>query len=139
MNIKRNIPEYSVTEFNKIFKDTVESNFDYLRIRGEISEIKTASKGQLYITIKDENSILSAVVWESKIQFLKVQPEYGMEVIVSGKITTWSRYKTTYQLDIDTIELAGEGALLKLIEERKKRLATKGLFPRRPGQLFMIL
>ena len=128
MSIKRNIPEYSVTEFNKIFKDTVESNFGYLRIRGEISEIKTATKGQFYITIKDDNSILSAVVWESKIQYLKIQPEYGMEVIVSGKITTWSRYKTTYQLDIDNIELAGEGALLKLIEERKKRLAAKGLF-----------
>ena len=66
MSIKRNIPEYSVTEFNKIFQDTIESNFGYLRIRGEISEIKTATKGQLYITIKDENSILSAVVWGSK-------------------------------------------------------------------------
>ena len=128
MSIKRNIPEYSVTEFNKIFQDTIESNFGYLRIRGEISEIKTATKGQLYITIKDKNSILSAVVWGSKIQYLKIQPEYGMEVIVSGKITAWSRYKTTYQLDIDNLELAGEGALLKLIEERKKRLATKGLF-----------
>ncbi len=128
MSVKNNIPEYNVTEFNKIFQDTLETNFSYLRIRGEISEIKTATKGQLYITIKDENSILSAVVWGSKIQYLKIQPEYGMEVIASGKITTWSRYKTTYQLDIDNIEVAGEGALLKLIEERKKRLAAKGIF-----------
>ncbi len=128
MNTKHNIPEYYVTEFNKLVQDTIESNFGYLRIRGEISELKTAVKGQLYITIKDKNSILSAVVWGSKIKFLSVQPEIGMEVFASGKITTWSRYKTTYQLDIDNLEVAGEGALLKLIEERKKRLAAKGIF-----------
>ena len=117
-----------MTEFNKLVQDTIESNFGYLRIRGEISELKPAVKGQLYIIIKDENSILSAVVWGSKIKFLSVQPEIGMEVIASGKITTWSRYKTTYQLDIDNLEVAGEGALLKLIEKRKKRLAAKGIF-----------
>ena len=128
MSIKHNIPEYGVTEFNKIIQDTLESNFSYVKIRGEISEIKKATKGQLYITIKDENSILSSVVWLSKIKYLTIQPELGMEVIASGKITSWSRYKTTYQLDIDNLEIAGEGALLKLIEDRKKRLAAKGIF-----------
>lgn len=125
---RNNIPIYGVTEFNLIVKNSLESNFSYIKIRGEISEIKSASKGQLYLSIKDENSILSAVVWENKINLLKTPPEVGMEVVAHGKITTWSRYKTTYQLDIDNIEIAGEGALLKLIEERKKRLAEKGMF-----------
>ena len=128
MIIKNNIPEYGVTEFNKLVRNTLESNFGYIRVRGEISEVKLASKGQYYITIKDENSILSAVIWESKIKFLVMLPEIGMEIIAIGKITTWSRYKTSYQLDIDNLEVAGEGALLKLIEERKKRLALKGVF-----------
>ena len=122
MITKHNIPEYGVTEFNKLVRDILESNYSYVKIRGEISEIKFATKGQLYITIKDKDSILSSVVWESKIKFLSIQPEVGMEVIAIGKITTWSRYKTTYQLDIDNLEIAGEGALLKLIEERKRRL-----------------
>ena len=85
MTTKFNIPEFGVSEFNKLIRDTLESNFSYVRIRGEISELKTAVKGQLYITIKDENSILSAVVWGTKIKFLSVQPEIGMEVFASGK------------------------------------------------------
>ena len=97
----------------------IENNFDYLRIKGEISEIKTATRGQLYLTLKDDESILSGVIWEQKKKNLKIQPELGMEIIVTGKITTWSKYKTTYQIDIDKLELSGEGALLKIIEERK--------------------
>ena len=128
MSTKNNIPVYGVTEFNKLIHDMFESNFSYVKIRGEISELKTATKGQLYVTIKDKSSILSAVVWGSKIKYLAIQPEIGMEIIAFGKITTWSRYKTTYQLDIDDLEIAGEGALLKLIEERKKRLSLKGIF-----------
>ena len=128
MNIKHNIPEYSVSEFNKLFRKILESNFDYIKIRGEISEIKSANKGQLYISIKDEQSLLSGVIWENKLYKLSIKPEVGMEVIAAGKITTWSRYKTTYQIDIDNLEVAGEGTLLKLIEERKKKLAEKGIF-----------
>ncbi len=128
MQANINIPEYSVSEFNKSFRDVIESNFNYVRIRGEISEIKTATKGQIYLTLKDDSSIISAVIWESKKKYLKFSPDLGIEVIVTGKITTWSRYKTTYQIDIDNLEIAGEGALLKLIEDRKKRLQEKGLF-----------
>ena len=122
MNRKINIPEYEVSEFNKAFKDVIQDNFDYIRIKGEISELKTATKGQIYLTLKDKVSILSGVIWEQKIKYLQLLPEVGMEVVVSGKITTWSKFKTTYQIDIDKIEIAGEGALLKLVEERKKRL-----------------
>ena len=128
MGIKQNIPEYYVSEFNNLIRDTLDSNFGYVRIRGEISELKTASKGQIYLTIKDEHSILSAVIWKSKINYLSMKPEIGMEVIAVGKITTWSRYKTTYQLDIDELEIAGEGVLLKIIEERKKKTLQQKVY-----------
>ena len=72
MITKHNIPEYGVTEFNKLVRDILESNYSYVKIRGEISEIKFATKGQLYITIKDQDSILSSVVWQSKINALSV-------------------------------------------------------------------
>jgi len=125
---KSNIPEYKVSEFNKSIKDVIESNFNYVRIRGEISEIKPATKGQIYLTLKDDHSVLKGVVWENKKQSISFNPEIGIEVIATGKITTWSRYSTSYQIDIDNLEIAGEGALLKLIEDRKKRLKAKGLF-----------
>ncbi len=128
MSININIPEYGVTQFNKAIKNVIEDNFSYVRIKGEISEIKVAAKGQIYITLKDEASILSAVVWEQKKRSLTFEPETGMEVVLTGRITTWSKFKTTYQLDVDKIEIAGEGALLKIIEERKKRLKDKGYF-----------
>ena len=123
-----NIPEFGVSEFNQSFKEVIESNFNYVRIKGEISEIKTATRGQIYLTLKDKNSILSGVIWDQKKKYLDINPEEGLEIIATGRITTWSRYKTTYQIDIDKIEIAGEGALLKLIEERKKRLQKKGYF-----------
>ena len=128
MSLKLNIPEYGVTQFNKELKDLIEDHFSYVRIKGEISEIRVATKGQLYITLKDETSILSAVVWEQKKRSLTFEPEMGMEVTLTGRITTWSKFKTTYQIDVDKIEIAGEGALLKIIEERKKRLSEKGYF-----------
>ncbi len=128
MNLKFNIPEYGVTQFNKALKEVIEEHFSYVRVKGEISEIRVATKGQIYITLKDETSILSAVVWEQKKRSLKFEPEIGMEVTLTGRITTWSKFKTTYQIDVDKIEIAGEGALLKIIEERKKRLNAKGYF-----------
>ncbi len=128
MNFKVNIPEYGVTQFNKALKDLIEDHFSYVRIKGEISELREATKGQIYITLKDENSILSAVVWEQKKRLLTFKPDIGMEVNLTGRVTTWSKFKTTYQIDVDKIEIAGEGALLKIIEERKERLRKKGYF-----------
>ena len=128
MNNSINIPEYEVSQFNRALKEVVENNFDYVRIRGEISEVKIATRGQFYLVLKDNESILSGVIWDQKKKYLKFNPEVGMEVVVTGKITTWSKFKTTYQIDIDKIELSGEGAILKLIEDRKKRLKAKGLF-----------
>ena len=128
MNLNLNIPEYGVTQFNKALKNLIEDHFSYVRIKGEISELRVATKGQIYITLKDKTSILSAVVWEQKKRALTFEPETGMEVILTGRVTTWSKFKTTYQIDVEKIEIAGEGALLKIIEERKKRLKKKGHF-----------
>ena len=128
MSLNLNIPEYGVTQFNRALKDVIEDHFSYVRIKGEISEIRVATKGQIYITLKDKTSILSAVVWEQKKRSLTFEPEIGIEVTLTGRVTTWSKFKTTYQIDVDKIEIAGEGALLKIIEERKKRLKDKGYF-----------
>ena len=128
MNLNINIPQYGVTQFNRVFKDIIEDHFSYVSIKGEISEKRIATKGQVYLTLKDEASVLSAVIWEQKTRSLAFEPEVGMEVTLIGKVTTWSKFKTTYQIDVDKIEIAGEGALLKLIEERKKRLKKKGYF-----------
>ena len=128
MNELINIPEYQVSQFNRLFRDVIEKNFSYVRIKGEISEIKRATRGQLYLTLKDDESILSGVIWDNKKRDLQYNPEAGMEVVVTGKITPWSKFKTSYQVDIDKVELAGEGALLKLIEDRKQRLKAKGIF-----------
>ena len=84
MNYSINIPEYKVSQFNKALKEVIENNFDYVRIRGEISEVKIATRGQFYLTLKDNESILSGVIWDQKKKYLKFNAEVGMEVVVSG-------------------------------------------------------
>ena len=128
MNSLINIPEYEVSQFNRMFKEVVEINFDYVRIRGDISELKNAASGHIYLTLKDDNSILNATIWSQKKNYLQIKPEIGMEVIVSGKISTYAKSISTYSINIDKLELAGEGALLKIVEERKKRLKENGIF-----------
>lgn len=123
-----NIPEYEVSQFNRAIKEVVESNFNYVRIKGEISDLKNASSGHVYLTLKDESSVLNATIWNQKKNYLKIKPEVGMEVIVTGKISTYAKSISTYNINIDNLELAGEGALLKLIEERKKKLQKQGMF-----------
>ena len=123
-----NIPEYEVSQFNKALKDVIELNFDYVRIKGEVSDLKNAASGHVYLTLKDDSSVLNATIWSQKKNYLKIQPEIGMEVIVTGKISTYAKSISTYSINIDSLELAGEGALLKLIEDRKRRLEKKGIF-----------
>ncbi len=128
MKLGINIPEYKVSQFNSLVKEVIETNFDYIRIRGEISDLKNASSGHIYLTLKDEDSVLNATIWSSKKRFLKIIPEIGMDVVVTGKVSTYAKSISTYSINIDKLELAGEGALLKLIEDRKKKLEKKGIF-----------
>ncbi|CAO6128486.1 XseA Exonuclease VII, large subunit [Candidatus Pelagibacterales bacterium] len=124
----KNIPEFSVSEITSLTKNMLEENFERVRIRGEVSKIKE-NKGHLYFSLKDENFVLNAICWSSAVPLLQVFPEEGMEVVAEGKITTYAKSSiSSYQIKVDQIELQGEGALLKLIEQRKKKLQAEGYF-----------
>ncbi|MBE6453167.1 MAG: exodeoxyribonuclease VII large subunit [Alphaproteobacteria bacterium] len=125
-NIKE-IPELTVTQISSEIKRFVETAFAKVRIKGEIFGAKRADSGHWYLSLKDENAVLSAVVWKGVASQLSIKPEDGLEVIATGKITTFAG-KSSYQLVIENLEVAGTGALLKLLEERKKQFAAEGLF-----------
>jgi exodeoxyribonuclease VII large subunit len=125
--LRPNLPEYSVGELSRALKRTVEDSFAYVRVRGEISQPKRHSSGHVYLRLKDDVAVIEAVCWRGVAAKLPVKPEEGMEVVCTGRLTTYPS-RSQYQLVIETMELAGEGALLKLLEDRKKRLAAEGLF-----------
>ncbi len=121
------IPEYTVSEISFAIKRTMEDTFSHIRVRGEIFGCKRADSGHYYLSLKDENANLSAVCWKGIANTLSIKPEDGLEVVATGKITTFSG-KSNYQLIIEEMEVAGTGALLKLLEERKQKFAAEGLF-----------
>jgi len=123
----RNMPEFSVSELSQALKRTVEDAYSYVRVRGEVSGFKRAASGHLYMSLKDESANLDAICWRGVAGRLAIKPEDGMEVIASGKLTTYPG-RSKYQIVIDSLELAGEGALLKMLEDRRKALAAEGLF-----------
>ena len=125
--IKPELPELTVSEISFEIKRFVETTFNKVRVRGEIFGAKRADSGHYYLSLKDENAVLSAVCWKGVAAQLAVKPEDGLEVIATGKITTFAG-KSSYQLVIEQMEVAGTGALLKLLEERKKQYAAEGLF-----------
>ena len=122
-----NIPEYTVGELSVALKRVVEGAFQRVRVRGEISSLRRPGSGHVYFVLKDENAVLNAVCWRGVAARLRHPPEDGLEVICSGRLTTYPG-RSQYQLVVEAIEPAGEGALLKLLEERKKALAAEGLF-----------
>lgn len=122
-----NIAEYSVSEISGAIKRTMEDTYGYVRVRGELGRISRPASGHVYLDLKDERAVLSGVIWRGQASRLKIQPEQGMEVIASGKITTFPG-QSKYQMVIDTLEPAGVGALMALLEERRKTLAAEGLF-----------
>lgn len=119
--------ELSVSQLSNLLKRTVEETFSYVRVRGELSRITVAKSGHLYTDLKDSDAVLNAICWKGTLQKLGLRPEEGMDVIVTGRLTTYPG-RSNYQLIIETMELAGQGALLKMLEERKKKLAAEGLF-----------
>lgn len=122
-----NIPELTVSEISGLVKKTIEDAFGYVRVRGELSKVTLAKSGHLYTTLKDELANLDAVAWKATVGRLSIKPEEGMEVIVTGRLTTYPG-RSNYQLIIESMELAGMGAILKMLEDRKKKLAAEGLF-----------
>lgn len=121
------IPEFTVSEISFAIKRTMENTFAHVRVKGEIFGCKRADSGHYYLSLKDENANLSAVCWKGVASGLAVKPEDGLEVTATGRITTFAG-KSSYQLVIEQMEVAGTGALLKLLEERKQKFAAEGLF-----------
>jgi len=124
---RANLPEYSVSEVSAALKRTVEDSFPFVRVRGEVSKVTFQSSGHVYFDLKDDLAVLNAVCWRSAAQRLKVKPQQGLEVVCTGRISTYA-LSSRYQLIVDQVELAGLGALMALLEERKKKLAAEGLF-----------
>jgi exodeoxyribonuclease VII large subunit len=125
-----NTAEYTVSEIALAVKRTVEENFEFVRVRGEISGFRGRhASGHSYFTLKDDAACIDAVVWKTSWPRLAFKPEEGLEVIATGRLTTYPR-SSKYQLVIEQIEPAGTGALMALLEERRKKLAAEGLFAR---------
>ena len=122
-----NIKEYSVTEISSKVKLLIEGALGYVRVRGEISGFTLAGSGHGYFSIKDTNAVLSCTCWRHSISRLKIKPEDGMEVIVTGKVTTYAK-QSRYQMTVESIEPAGVGALMQILEKRKEQFRKEGLF-----------
>ena len=122
-----NSPALTVSELSGALKRTIENAFGKVRVRGEVSGFKRHGSGHCYFTLKDENACIDAVIWRGNAASLAFRPEDGAEVIATGKLTTYPG-RSKYQLVVDHMELAGEGALLALLEKRRKMLAAEGLF-----------
>ncbi len=119
--------EMTVSELSLALKKTLEGRFDRVRVRGEISGLKRAASGHMYFSLKDADAVLDGVCWRGTAGRLGIVPEDGMEVVAAGRITTYA-LRSRYQMVVEGMELAGQGALLKMLEERKKKLAGEGLF-----------
>ncbi len=124
-----NAPALSVSELSSALKRTVENEFGHVRVRGEISGYKRAASGHIYFSLKDENARLDAVMWKGGAARLQFAPEDGLEVVATGKLTTYAG-RSNYQIVVEALEVAGEGAMMLLFEKLKARLAAEGLFAR---------
>ncbi len=122
-----NVVEYSVSDISFAIKRTMEDTFGHVRVRGELGRVSRPRSGHVYLDLKDERAVLAAVMWKGVAARQKFQPEEGMEVIATGRVTTYPG-QSKYQLVIEKLEPAGMGALMALLEERKKKLAAEGLF-----------
>ena len=134
MNVISNIKEYSVSELNSSIKNIMENNFNLIKVRGEISQTNKHSSGHIYFILKDGNSSISSICWRSTVPRLNIKIEDGISVIVKGRITTYE-LQSKYQIIIDQVDYEGEGALLKLLEQRKKKLSLLGYFDNKNKKL----
>ncbi len=134
-----NVVEWTVSELSAALRRTVEDAYGYVRVRGEISGFKGPhSSGHAYFALKDEDACIEAVIWRTTYARMRVKPEEGLEVVVTGRLTTFPA-RSKYQIVIDTLQPAGIGALMKLLEERKRKLAAEGLFDDARKQLLPFL
>ncbi|MCK0119370.1 exodeoxyribonuclease VII large subunit [Loktanella sp. F6476L] len=130
-----NAPEFSVSEISGAVKKTIEGGFSHVRVRGEVGRVSRPRSGHLYLDLKDDKAVLAGIIWKGRAVALAQQPEEGMEVIATGKLTTFPG-QSKYQMVIEDIAPAGAGALMAMLEKRKAALAAEGLFaPERKKEL----
>ena len=122
-----NTPEFSVSEISGAVKKAIEGGFSHVRVRGEVGRVSRPASGHIYMDLKDDRAVLSGVIWKGRAQALAHRPEEGMEVIATGKLTTFPG-QSKYQMIIEDISPAGAGALMAMLEKRKAALAAEGLF-----------
>ena len=122
-----NAPEFSVSELSSVLKRMIEGEFSNVRIRGEIGRVSRPASGHLYFDLKDDKSVIASVTWRGQASKLATQPEEGLEVVATGKITTFAG-QSRYQMIVSEMSVAGIGALMAQLEKRKKKLEAEGLF-----------
>ena len=124
---KGNAPEFTVSELTGSIKKTLEGSFGRVRVRGEVGRVMIARSGHIYYDVKDDRNVISCTTWKGQVPGLGVKPEEGLEVIVTGKLSTFGP-QSRYNINVDSIEVAGAGALMAMLEKRKAQLAAEGLF-----------
>ena len=122
-----NAPEFSVSELSGVVKRMIEGEFSHVRVRGEVGRVSRPRSGHVYLDLKDDRSVLAGVIWKGVAGRLPIELEEGMEVVATGRLTTFPG-QSRYQIIIEDLKPAGAGALMAMLEARKKALATEGLF-----------
>jgi exodeoxyribonuclease VII large subunit len=122
-----NQPEYTVSELSGAVKRVIEGEFGLVRVRGEVGRVSRPASGHLYFDLKDDRSVIAAISWKGQVARMQVRPEEGMEVVATGRMTTFPG-QSKYQLIVDDVAPAGAGALMAMLEKRKAALAAEGLF-----------
>ena len=122
-----NTPEFSVSEISMGIKKLVETEFNHVRVRGELGRVSKPASGHIYLDLKDDKAVLAGVMWKGTVSKLNMIPEEGMEVIVTGRLTTFPG-QSKYQIIIEQLTPAGAGALMAMLEKRKKELSAEGIF-----------
>src|SRR5580704_9290296 len=129
-----NLPELTVSELSAALKRTIEDAYGYVRVRGELGKVSYHSNGHVYFDLKDDRACIAGVIWRSTAPRIKLKLEAGLEVLITGRLTTYPG-RSQYQIIAETLEPAGVGALMALLEERKQKLAAEGLFDESRKQL----
>ena len=123
-----NIPVFNVTEITTEITNLLETKYSYIKVKGEISGETGNKYPEIYFSLKDNDNVISAIIKRNKVSFLKLLPKDGLEVICTGKITAYTKRDSKFQIDVDHISVEGEGQLLKIKEELRKKLEKKGWF-----------
>jgi exodeoxyribonuclease VII large subunit len=133
-----NLPEQTVSELSAALKRTIEEAYGYVRVRGELGKVSYHGNGHVYFDLKDDRASIAGVIWRNVAPRIKLKLEAGLEVVIAGRLTTYPG-RSQYQIIVETLEPAGVGALMALLEERKKALAAEGLFDEARKQLLPYL